>query len=143
MQAIIDQIKAKRKALGLTQEDVAQKTGLKRSNIARLENGGNATLNTLSKVCEAIGLTIVTDDRDHIWIDRVSFVGAENHIRITWRYTDETLKLQFRYKGNEYFITAPEIGNNKNEVSLYNTVAEWTVDFFIQELEAEEILKEA
>lgn len=143
MLTLIKQIKEKRKALGLTQEDVARMTGLKRSNIARLENGGNSTLHTLEKVCAAIGLSITTDDHDHIWIDNVYFVGMENKIRTTWRFMDGSLKLHFQYKGKDYYIPAPRIGNNKNDVWNYNIAAEWAVDFFIEDLEAEEMLKEA
>ena len=41
---------------GITQKELAQKTGISQADISRLERGiGNPSLNTLKRVAEALG----------------------------------------------------------------------------------------
>ena len=52
-------IKEQRKKLGLTQQDLATRTGIRRPNIARLEKGdGLPNLSTLLKVAEGLNIEI-------------------------------------------------------------------------------------
>ncbi|MEH6825735.1 MAG: helix-turn-helix transcriptional regulator [Motiliproteus sp.] len=44
-----------RHAAGLTQEQVAERMGTRKSNISRLEKGTNATVGTLEKYAKACG----------------------------------------------------------------------------------------
>lgn len=46
----------------LSQAELSKLAGLKPSALSRLENGrGNPTLNTLLKVCQALGVTLVLE----------------------------------------------------------------------------------
>jgi transcriptional regulator with XRE-family HTH domain len=54
---LVDEIIEKRQSLGLTQRDLAEKTGLKQSAIARMESGGAIPrLDTILRVALAMGL---------------------------------------------------------------------------------------
>ena len=54
-QLIREMIKARREA-GLTQKELAERTGLQQSNISRIENGnGNPSLETLNKIAQGLG----------------------------------------------------------------------------------------
>ena len=45
-----------RNELGLTQKELAEKTGINQSNISKLENGsGNVTLKTLDRIIKSLG----------------------------------------------------------------------------------------
>ncbi|EOD4070989.1 helix-turn-helix domain-containing protein [Yersinia enterocolitica] len=58
--ALMKQLKDARKALHLTQQDVAQKIGTQKQNISRMENGGSVpNLATLSRYAAALGGTFV------------------------------------------------------------------------------------
>lgn len=52
-------------AAGLTQEDVAEHTGMRRAHISRLENSTDARLSTILSYVEAVGgrLELVLGDR--------------------------------------------------------------------------------
>lgn len=57
--AIVDRLLAYRKGLNLTQQDVADATGIKRPNIARLEaKKGGASLETLVRYADALGMKL-------------------------------------------------------------------------------------
>ena len=48
-----------RKEKGLTQEQLSQKTGLDRANIAKIENGRyNTGIDIIGKICDALGCRI-------------------------------------------------------------------------------------
>lgn len=53
-------LKREREARGLSLAEVAQRTGMDKSNLSRLENDPNAnpTLDTLSRIAHAIGLRL-------------------------------------------------------------------------------------
>ena len=56
---IVDQLIAYRKQLKLTQQDIADATGIKRANIARLELKKNeATLDSLVRYAKSMGLDL-------------------------------------------------------------------------------------
>lgn len=57
---IVDQLKNLRKQLGIPLSNVAEKTGMTRGNLSRLENmdGPNPTIETLRRYAEAIGQRI-------------------------------------------------------------------------------------
>ena len=53
---VVKELEAERHRQGLTQSDIADRTGMKASNIARLENGsGIPTLVVLEKYASALG----------------------------------------------------------------------------------------
>ena len=55
IQALIDA----RKHSGMTQKDLAEKTGINQSDISRLENGNaNPSLKTLQRLAEGMGMTL-------------------------------------------------------------------------------------
>lgn len=49
-------IKAAREALGWKQSELAERTGLARSTIAKIEMGGTVTVSTLSSIAEVLGV---------------------------------------------------------------------------------------
>jgi len=54
-------IRAARRAKGLTQQELATATGIRRPNVARLERGGNTpTIETLQRVAEALEVTVAS-----------------------------------------------------------------------------------
>lgn len=58
-QKIGSQLKALRESAGLTQSQMAEKTGLQRANIARVEGGKcNTGIDTIQKMCDIIGVEI-------------------------------------------------------------------------------------
>ncbi|MBF7993810.1 helix-turn-helix transcriptional regulator [Rahnella laticis] len=55
---MVAELKAARLAESLTQEDIARRTGMKKQNISRFENGAaSPTLNTVSRYAVALGGT--------------------------------------------------------------------------------------
>lgn len=56
--AMVDTLISMRQEAGLTQEDVAKRMGTQKSNISRLERGGNPSWATLQKYAEACGMTL-------------------------------------------------------------------------------------
>ncbi|MBU9830108.1 helix-turn-helix transcriptional regulator [Rahnella sp. FC061912-K] len=55
---MVADLKAMRIAQSLTQEDIAKRTGIKKQNISRFENGAACpTLNTVSRYAVALGGT--------------------------------------------------------------------------------------
>ena len=58
-QRVIKQLKERREALGVTQEMLADISGVSLRAIKQFESGkGNPTLDTLSKLSEALGLEV-------------------------------------------------------------------------------------
>ncbi|MDH2208584.1 helix-turn-helix domain-containing protein [Empedobacter sp. GD03644] len=56
---IIEQIKERRKVLDITQETLADISGVGLRTLKQFESGkGNPTLETLQKLCDALGLEI-------------------------------------------------------------------------------------
>lgn len=53
-----ERIRERRKKLGLSQKDVAEKCGLTYQSILNAETGKSCTLATLTKICEALDLEI-------------------------------------------------------------------------------------
>ena len=54
-------IREARRALGMTQLDLATATGIRRPNVARLERGGNTpTIETLQRVARALGVSVAS-----------------------------------------------------------------------------------
>lgn len=56
-------LREKRKAKGMTQTQVAEKSGLNQANIVKIENGKyNSTIDVLSRFAEAIGCRITAEE---------------------------------------------------------------------------------
>ncbi len=52
------QVRSWRLDAGLTQAELAQKSGLSRNGIAAIERGGNVTINSLKAIAIALGLEV-------------------------------------------------------------------------------------
>lgn len=52
-------IKKERESYGWTQKELAHKAGLPQSTIARIENGSNTSMDTISKIANAFGKKVV------------------------------------------------------------------------------------
>jgi len=59
MNTIHEQLKARRKALGLKQEDMMLKVGMARQQYQRLEAGGNPRLDTLELVAKGLKMEVM------------------------------------------------------------------------------------
>jgi DNA-binding XRE family transcriptional regulator/predicted DNA-binding transcriptional regulator AlpA len=61
VQALLHRLRKEREAAGLSLADVAERTGMDRAAISRLENGHqpNPTIDTLARYAAALGKTIV------------------------------------------------------------------------------------
>jgi len=59
MSKIHDQLKARRKALGLKQEDMELRVGMSRQQYQRLESKGNPRLNTLELVAKGLKMQVM------------------------------------------------------------------------------------
>ena len=67
-----------RKAVGLTQAQVAEKAGLRRETIIKLESGAQVDANTLIQAVAALGKTLSINDR-RVDYDRLSEVFNEDN----------------------------------------------------------------
>lgn len=65
-----------RKAIGLTQAEVAEKAGLRRETIIKLESGAQVDANTLIQAVAALGKTLSINDR-RVDYDRLNEVFSE------------------------------------------------------------------
>lgn len=62
---IVSQIIKARSEQGLTQEELAARTGLQRSNISRLESGNyNPSIEMLSRVAQGLGMELHVEFRE-------------------------------------------------------------------------------
>ena len=62
---LIGSIKERRKILNVTQETLAEISGVGLRTLKQLESGkGNPTLETLQKICDALGLEIKLEIRN-------------------------------------------------------------------------------
>lgn len=63
---VISQIIKARTEQGLTQEELADKTGIQRSNISRLESGNyNPSLDFLARLAQGLGMDLHVELRAH------------------------------------------------------------------------------
>ena len=63
LEYISRQIRGARKAAGMTQDELAESSGLPQSHICRLENGQHSPTNkTLTKIADALGITLADLD---------------------------------------------------------------------------------
>ena len=67
-----DIIKKKRKQMGMTQKELADKCGVSYQSISNLETGKTFSLNLLTKVCNVLGLSfnIIDDSPIEVTIKR-------------------------------------------------------------------------
>ncbi|MDI5891899.1 helix-turn-helix domain-containing protein [Halomonas rhizosphaerae] len=57
--ALLDQLRRRRQALELTQQDVASRTGMTRQQYQRLEAGGNPRLDTLALAADGVNARLM------------------------------------------------------------------------------------
>lgn len=57
--ALYDQLKSRRQALALTQQDVASRIGMTRQQYQRLESGGNPRLETLNQAADGLNARLM------------------------------------------------------------------------------------
>lgn len=63
---LIEQIKERRKVLGVTQETLAELADIGLRTLKQFERGkGNPTLETLQKLCDALGLEIKVEIKSY------------------------------------------------------------------------------
>jgi len=79
---MVSDIVKRRKMLGLTQNDVAQKAGLSQAQVARLENSSQIPrVDTLIKVAIALGMNIQLKETNEQAVSSGSFlVTTENRL---------------------------------------------------------------
>ena len=58
MQEIIDKIRKERKRQEITQAELSEKTGVCTVTISNMERGQSVSMNTLVKICDALGLKL-------------------------------------------------------------------------------------
>lgn len=83
--AVAQRVREARERQGLRQEDLAEKTGIARSNIARLEQGRHLpTLSTLQKIARALNLDInnlmiqpVVTQKDRLEFKEMAEIGLD------------------------------------------------------------------
>lgn len=63
---LLEQLKQRREQLGLRQEDMELRIGMKRQQYQRLEAGGNPRLNTLDLVAQGLEGEILFIPREHL-----------------------------------------------------------------------------
>ncbi|SEM14310.1 helix-turn-helix domain-containing protein [Halomonas daqiaonensis] len=56
---LLDQLRRRRQALELTQQDVASRTGMTRQHYQRLEAGGNPRLDTLTLAADGVNARLM------------------------------------------------------------------------------------
>lgn len=61
MQAIAEQIKKAREAADLSQHELADRAGVSRPSVARVEAGGDVNTATLRKIAQVLGLALRVD----------------------------------------------------------------------------------
>ncbi|MBR1757569.1 MAG: helix-turn-helix transcriptional regulator [Lachnospiraceae bacterium] len=140
---IYQKIRQKRQEVGLSQQAFAERTGLARPNIARLESGHtNATVATIQECSDALGLELKLEDaRD--WMDGITFIGLDNHIAGTWKKMNSEWVVSFDYRKQTHLIPAPEVMGKKEKLMYYNVMAEWAIDEFLESQELERLMEEA
>lgn len=63
---LIEQVKERRKVLGVTQETLAELADIGLRTLKQFERGkGNPTLETLQKLCDALGLEIKVEIKSY------------------------------------------------------------------------------
>lgn len=61
-----DTIRARRLALGLSQIEVARRSGIQQRQVSLFERGGDVTLSTLLKLAQALDVELLPVPREHI-----------------------------------------------------------------------------
>ena len=62
---------------GLTQEELAQRCGIKQSNLSRIESGnGNPSLSTLKRIARGLGKVLMIDFVDPSEVERMDLSDA-------------------------------------------------------------------
>lgn len=78
MNALLSQMKAKRKAMGFRQEDMATRVGMSRQQYQRLEQKGNPRLDTLELMAKGLQSELVLIPREKLGLVR-QLLGANTH----------------------------------------------------------------
>src|SRR5258708_16266345 len=65
-QKINDTIRARRLALGLSQVEVARRSGIQQRQVSLFERGGDVTLSTLLKLAQALDMELLSVPREDI-----------------------------------------------------------------------------
>ena len=75
MKNILKQIKRRRKAKGLKQNDIASVTGVSRQQYQRLESKGNPSLASLERIAKALHATValVPNDKLHLVAKHIDY----------------------------------------------------------------------
>lgn len=82
MSRLHQQIKHRRKALGLRQQDVFMRIGMSRQQYQRLEANGNPRLDTLELVPKGLGLKVMLIPEDHVSDVEALIAGEKQLIHV-------------------------------------------------------------
>jgi transcriptional regulator with XRE-family HTH domain len=66
MSKVYEQLKHRRKALGLRQQDMEMRIGMPRQQYQRLESGGNPRLDTLELVAKGLNMQVMLIPEDKV-----------------------------------------------------------------------------
>ena len=75
MSTLLNQLKARRKALGLRQQDMEMRVGMPRQQYQRLESRGNPRLDTLELVAKGLNSELMLIPRDKLAAVRAALEG--------------------------------------------------------------------
>ena len=75
MSEVHEQLKHRRKALGLRQQDMEMRIGMPRQQYQRLESGGNSRLETLELVAKGLKMRVmlIPEEKESFWFV-ISFI---------------------------------------------------------------------
>lgn len=84
------QIKQRRKALGLRQQDMLMRIGMPRQQYQRLESNGNPRLDTLELVAKGLGLQVMLVPEDQVLDVEALLAGKKQLINVPGASQDHT-----------------------------------------------------
>ncbi len=79
MNSLHDQIKKRRKELGLTQEELANLIGMARQQYQRLESKGNPRLDTLELIAKGLKMELMLIPKDKVRAIKNSLDNLPSH----------------------------------------------------------------
>ena len=90
MDRLHHQIKQRRKALGLRQQDMLMRIGMPRQQYQRLEANGNPRLDTLELVAKGLGLQVMLVPEDQVSDVEALLAGKKQLIHVPGASQDHT-----------------------------------------------------
>ncbi len=116
-------IRQRRKALGITQEQLGEKVGVSKSEISKIENGRGITVSTINKLTKALGVsaeielksdTKITTDVIHFIVMSMGMFARQHNLT-----KKEACNYLSRFKGLQFSIDNYEV---QHQLSLQDCV---------------------